>query len=747
MSLRVPIVLAALLSTAAGAQTVPAPAATQPPRLTLDRVFESPSLNGSVPRSPKLSPDGTLATLLRARADDRDRYDLWAVDTTTGQSRMLVDSAKVGSGAEISEAEKMRRERARVGGTRGIVDYDWAPDGKSILVPIDGDLYLAGLNGTVRRLTATPTSEVDAEVSTGGRYVSFVRDQDLYVVDTGSGVERRLTSGGGGTVTWGSAEFVAQEEMDRHTGHWWAPNDARIAVARVDESKVKVVTRASIGAEGTRLYEQRYPAAGTPNAEIQLYVMAPDGTGRVKVDLGTDPDFYLARVDWSKDGGSLYVQRESRDQHRLDLLEVDPDTGKSKLLFSETAKTWINLNDGLHSLADGSLIWMSERSGYAHLYRYTRGKWSTLTKGDWAVKDVVGVDEVAGKVYFLANRDSPIEQQLYSVDLTKPKAPAQLTEAGWFNGATMDKSATKALVFRSNPTQPPQVYLADAAGTRVAWIEENRLDATHPYAPYLPRHVVPVFGTLKAKDGSELQYKLLSPPREPGKKYPVFVQVYGGPGAGRQVTRSWGPAIQQYLVERGWIVFSIDGRGTPDRGAAFENQIYKAMGTVEVEDQLTGVNWLKSQAFVDPGKIAVNGWSYGGYMALKLLEKAPGVFAAGVSGAPVTRWGLYDTHYTERYMGNPVTDPKPYAASDALPFATQIRDPLLMLHGMADDNVVFENSTAFYAKLQEAKLPFEMMAYPGKTHGVSGEGAQTHVWRTITDFLERRVVGVEPPAK
>ena len=734
MSFRVPFVAAALLtSSALAAQGV------TPQPLTLDRVFSSPSLNGPVPRSPKLSPDGTLATLLRNRADDRDRYDLWAVDTATGQSRMLVDSQKVGSGADVSEAEKMRRERARVGGTKGIVDYDWAPDGKSILVPIDGDLYLAALDGTVRRLTQTPTSEVDAEVSSGGRYVSFVRDQDLYVVDTASGVERRLTSGGGGTVTWGSAEFVAQEEMDRRTGHWWAPSDARIAVARVDESKVKVVTRAAIGAEGTRLFEQRYPAAGTPNAEVQLYIMAPDGTGRVKVDLGTDPDFYLARVDWSKDGGSLYVQRESRDQHRLDLLEVNPDTGKSKLLFSETAKTWINLNDGLHSLADGSLVWMSERSGYAHLYRYRLGKWSTLTKGDWAVKDVVGVDEVAKKVYFLANRDSPIEQQLYAVDLEKPKDPVQLTEAGWYNGATMNSAATRALVFRSNPQQPPQVYLADATGARTAWIEENRIDATHPYAPFVGSHAVPVFGTLKAKDGSELQYKLLSPPREPGKRYPVFVQVYGGPGGGRQVTRSWGPAIQQYLVDHGWIVFSVDGRGTPDRGAAFENQIYKAMGTVEVEDQLTGVAWLKAQDYVDPAKIAVNGWSYGGYMALKLLEKAPGVFTAGVSGAPVTRWQLYDTHYTERYLGNPATDPKPYAASDALPYATQIRDPLLMLHGMADDNVVFENSTAFYAKLQEAKLPFEMMAYPGKTHGVAGEGAQTHVWRTITDFLDRRV--------
>jgi len=735
MSFRIPVLAAALLSSVASAQVAPQ-------ALTLERVFASPSLNGAVPRSPKLSPDGTMATLLRNRADDRDRFDLWAVDTTTGAARMLVDSQKVGSGAEVSEAEKMRRERARVGGTKGIVNYDWAPNGKSILVPIDGDLYLAGLDGSVRRLTATPTSEVDAEVSTGGRYVSFVRDRDLYVFDTGSGVERRLTSGGGGTVSWGSAEFVAQEEMDRSTGHWWAPNDARIAVARVDESKVQVVTRAAIGAEGTKLFQQRYPAAGTPNADVQLYIMAPDGTGRVKVDLGNDPDFYLARVDWSKDGGSLYVQRESRDQHKLDLLEVNPDTGKSKLLFTETAKTWINLNNSLRSLSDGTLLWASERSGYNHLYLYRLGKWSTLTRGDWAVKDVVGVDETAGKVYFLANRDSPIEQQLYSVDLEKPKTPVQLTEAGWFNGATMDRSASRALVFRSNPQQPPQVYLADTTGTRVAWIEENRIDAAHPYAPYVASHAVPVFGTLKAKDGSELHYKMLSPPREPGKQYPVFVQVYGGPGAGRQVTRSWGPAIQQYLVDRGWVVFSVDGRGTPDRGAAFENQIYKAMGTVEIEDQLTGVAWLKSQDFVDPKKIVVNGWSYGGYMALKLLEKAPGVFAGGVSGAPVTRWQLYDTHYTERYLGNPATDAKPYAASDALPYATQIRDPLLMLHGMADDNVVFEHSTAFYAKLQEAKLPFEMMVYPGKTHGVAGEGAQTHVWRTITNFVDRAVGNV-----
>ncbi|HLL59168.1 MAG TPA: DPP IV N-terminal domain-containing protein, partial [Allosphingosinicella sp.] len=231
--------------------TMPALAAD----LTLDRVFRGPSLSGPAPRMPKLSPDGRLATLLRNRADDKDRYDLWAVDTATGQARMLVDSAKIGTGAEISEEEKMRRERARIAGTKGITSYEWAPDGRALLVPIDGDLYLAALDGSVRRLTETKETEVDARVSEGGRYLSFVRNQNLFVTDVASGRERQLTTDRGGTLSWGSAEFVAQEEMDRNTGHWWSPDDRYIAVARVDESKVPVVTRAAIGAEGTKLYE------------------------------------------------------------------------------------------------------------------------------------------------------------------------------------------------------------------------------------------------------------------------------------------------------------------------------------------------------------------------------------------------------------------------------------------------------------------------------------------------------------
>ena len=237
---------------------------------------------------------------------------------------------------------------------------------------------------------------------------------------------------------------------------------------------------------------------------------------------------------------------------------------------------------------------------------------------------------------------------------------------------------------------------------------------------------------------------MLTPPLEPGKRYPVFMIHYGGPGGGRQVTNTWSGALNQYLVDRGWIVFAIDNRGTPDRGKAFEDHLYRAMGTVEVQDQLTGVEWLKKKPFVDADRIATYGWSYGGYMSLKLLEKAPGIFAAAVAGAPVTKWQLYDTHYTERYLGQPQDKPSAYPASGAVEEAVKIRDPLLLIHGMSDDNVVFDNATALMAKMQGAAVPFEMMAYPGQTHRVGGQRISVHLWRTIEEFLADHAGGPVP---
>lgn len=729
--------LACLLLAAAA---VPAPAIAGD--IPLERLFSSPSLSGPTPRQPKLSPDGRFVTLLKNRADDKDRYDLWAIDTATGAERMLVDSKKIGSGGPISEEEKMRRERARIAGTKGITAYEWAPDSRSILVPIDGDLYLAALDGAVRRLTDTRATEIDPKVSETGRYLSFLRDQNLFVMDSATAKERALTTDGAGTLSWGAAEFVAQEELGRDSGYWWSPDDRYIAVARVDESPVAIVKRAAIGASGTELIEQRYPAAGTRNAIVDLYLMTPDGQSRIKADLGSDIDYYLARVDWARDGRSLYVQRLSRDQKRLDMLRVDPATGRSRLLFSETSPTWVNLNENFRPLDDGSLIWSSERSGFSHLYRWKSGKLTPLTHGEWAVDKVAGVDEKAKRVYFTGTAETPIEQQLYWVSYARPGAPVRLTERGWYNNAVMDKGATHALVTRSNTAQPSQTYLADSSGRRLAWVEENALNASHPYAPYLDSHVLPAFGSISGPGGSKLYYRMLSPPRVPGRRYPVYLYVYGGPH-GQQVTDAWYGQLplHEALVDKGWIVFTIDNRGTNRRGTKFENAVYRSMGDAEVQDQLAGVEWLKKQPFVDPSKIAVQGWSYGGYMTLKLLEKAPGVFAAGVAVAPVTKWELYDTAYTERYLGNPAVDPRPYQTSDALDDAVKIRDPLLLVHGMSDDNVVFQNSTELYARLQQGKRPFEMMAYPGATHAIAGEGPQTHVWTTITRFLDDKVLG------
>nr|WP_184021195.1 S9 family peptidase [Sphingobium boeckii] len=720
--------------------TAETPAMAEPvqPPLTLERIFASPDLNGPRPRALKIAPDGSVVTLLRNRPDDRDRYDLWTIDTTSGKAKMLVDSEKIGSGAEISEAEKMKRERARIGGTKGIVDYSWAPDSQALLVPIDGDLFLASRDGDVRRLTETQGTELDATISPKGGFISFVRDADLWALDLKSGKERRLTVDGGDAITWGVAEFVAQEEMHRTRGHWWSPDDSHIAVARVDESGVMMISRAAIGADGTKLYEQRYPRAGTPNAKVDLYVMRADGSQAYKLDLDDAPDHYLARVNWAPDGKALYVQWQNRAQTALKLLKVDISTGKITVVIEENAKSWINLHDNLRLLNDGSLIWSSERSGYNHLYHWKHGALTPLTSGDWMVRDVAGVDQARGRVFFTGNRETPLEQHLYAVDIAKPGIVSRLTDAGTWNSAVMDGKGSRAIITRSSPTQPEQVYLADAAGKRLAWIEHNALTGAHPYTPFVADHVAPQFGTITAADGSILHTKLLTPRMEPGKRYPVFVQVYGGPGGGRQVTAAWGGALQQYLVDKGWIVFSVDGRGTPDRGQAFESQIHRAMGSVEVQDQLAGVAWLKSQAFVDPDRIAVYGWSYGGYMTLKLLEAAPGAFAAGVAGAPVTKWELYDTHYTERYMGNPLTDPAVYIRSGAISDAIRIADPLLLIHGMADDNVLFENSTALMAALQEAAHPFETMVYPGQTHRLAGEGVNLHLWKTIEAFLARQ---------
>lgn len=722
--------------TDAFAQQSPQRAARQGHTLTIERVFDSPSLSGPVPRMPKLSRDGRYLALLRNRPTDLQRYDLWAFDRQTGKWSMLVDSEKIGSGQALSEAEKMQRERKGTVSLKGIVTYDWSADNKTILVPLEDKLYLAGVDGTVRRVPGAGAGEaLNPVLSETGRYLSFLRGNRLWAGPIGGAI-KPVTPAEGKLVHWGEAEFVAQEEMDRSTGYWWSPKDNRIAVERFDESPVAVVTRAAIGAAGTTTYEQRYPAAGAHNIDVSLYVIDPTGARKVKVDLGSNRDIYLTRVDWAPDGKTLYVQRENRGQTELDMLAVDPATGHSRVLFREQAapQHWINLTDNYKFLDDGSLIWWSERDGFGHLYRFANGQWTQLTKGPWVVKGVAGVDQQSHRLFFTGTKDEVLAPQVYSLDYLNSAAPQRLTDLAFANDASMDKKGKSLLVSRSSPNQPPQVYLADQSGKRLTWVEENKLDANHPYAPYLASHRSPTFGTIKAADGTTLYWKMITPPLEPGKRYPVLFEHYGGPTS-QTVMKSWTSPLAEALVGQGYVYFELDNRGSPNRGVDFEKPIFRAMGSVEVQDQKAGAEYLKILPFVDPNKIAIYGWSYGGYMTLKQLEANPGLYAVGIAGAPVTKWELYDTHYTERYMGTPQSDAAAYAKSDAIADADRIRDPLLIIHGMSDDNVFFENSSELISKLQHDDRPFEMMLYPGETHRSGSPKMLAHRWHTILNFL------------
>ena len=743
---------------------------TDAPELTFERVFASPSLDGPSPRQAKLSPDGRYVTVLRNREDDRERYDLWAYDREAEAWSMLVDSEALGTGRELSEDEKMQRERARVGNLKGIIGYQWNQDGSGVLVPLDGDLYLARLDGSVQRLTDTEATELNPKLSTKGGYVSFVRDRQLYVGPTGEEPQAITPREDSDAIRWGEAEFVAQEEMSRLDGYWWSPNDDRIAVQRFDESMVGIVTRAAIGATGTRVFDQRYPVAGSKNATVQLFLMDPDGGNRVEVDLRSnqnpaqynadDPDdFYLARVDWAPDGGAVYVLRQNREQTVMDLLEVDPKTGASSVLFTERASEahdgegyWINLEDNYKWLSDGRLIWWSERTGYGHLYEIVPGDivvgtassrgfgTRQLTSGNFVVTKLVGVDEEAQRLFYTAtSEDDPLEQHVYALDYTTGET-RRLTELGYTHSASMDEKGQTLLIGRSNDDSPPQMYIADQQGERLAWVEENALDADHPYAPYLASHRPTQYGTIKAADGTtDLYWEMVTPEMEPGKRYPVYYYHYSGPGP-QIVNRGWNGPLRQAIVDKGYIWFALDNRGTANRGVAFEQPIYRAMGSVEVEDQRVGAEYLKTLPFVDPDKIAIDGWSYGGYMTIKQLQADPGLYAAGIAGAPVTRWELYDTHYTERYMGTPQDDAEAYEAASGIPDATKIVDPFLLIHGMADDNVVFENATELISAMQEANVPFQMMLYPGYTHRVSGETISPHRYNTVFRFLEHHEV-------
>ncbi|MDP5129492.1 MAG: S9 family peptidase [Paraglaciecola sp.] len=709
--------------------------------LTIERIFSSPALEGAAPRSLKVSPDGKRVTFLQGKETDYERLDLWEYDLKTKKTQMLFNSDELSSGPEeLSDEEKARRERMRLSGS-GIVSYEWSKDGKALLFPLAGDLYYFKLGDkNAIQLLDTPEFETDFRLSPKGNYVSYVRNQDLYIKHIKNGVETRLTHDGQGPIKNAMAEFVAQEEMNRMTGYWWSPDERFIAYTQIDESPVQEITRSEIYADSIEMITQRYPSAGTNNVAIKLGVLDVAKQSSRWIDLSENKDIYLARVDWMADSQRLSYQIQPRDQQTLELKAYHLQKNTQNTLLQENSDTWVNLNNDLHFLADNKhFIWASERDGYKHLYLYkTSGELvKQLTQGAWVVNDIEAINEVKQLIYFTGRRDTPTESHLYSVSL-KDGEIKRISQRAGFHSISFSQDASIYVDNFSTTNTPPQVSLHRADGSQITWLSENSIDEEHPLHAYQTQWVKPQISSFKTDDGTELYYRLYKPTNLQ-EKHPVIVYLYGGPHA-QMVTNSWGGnrgLLMQYWVNKGYVVFTVDNRGSNYRGKAFEDPIYKAMGEIEVQDQIAGVKFLRSLPYVDETRIGVHGHSYGGYMTLMSMFKAPDYFQAGVAGAPVTDWELYDTHYTERYMGNPNTDKEAYTASSVFPYAKELKGDLLIYHGMADDNVLFTNSTKLYKHLQDLAIPFEAMDYPGKKHSIRGKNTGIHLYKTITNFFDK----------
>lgn len=742
---------------ACAAATAPHGAGPCAAELTIDRLFDAPALAGPTIAGLRISPDGTRVTYLKGKADDKDRLDLWAYSLEEGKASLLVDSRALAPiDAKLSDEELGRRERQRTAALSGILEYSFASSGRALLFPLDGKLYYYDLSKAphqaVLEITPPDAFAVDATISPRDGYVAYVRDQNLHVYDLASRADRALTQDGAGPIKNGLAEFVAQEEMGRTSGYWWAPDDRHIAFVRVDESPVPLTQRFEIAADNVQAFPQRYPAAGGPNVAVRLGV-SDVRTGAVNwIDLGSDPDIYLARVDWLPDGKTLAIQRESRDQRRLDLLFADIASGASRLVLSETSPSWVELNDELSFLKKArQFVWASARDGFTHLYLYDYEGHLVrrLTEGPWCVDDfraraIKGIDEKNRLIYFSATEKSPVERHLYraSLDRGDPARPQRISHEDGVHTVIVSRGPTFYVDALTSRTQPPQVSVRKTDGSLIAYLLENRLDASHPDAPYARDNAVPEFGTLEAADGQTLYYRLFKPAHfDPAKRYPAIIDVYGGPGVQRVLDAWTGATFTQILVRAGYVVFQLDNRGSAGRGTAFQAPIQGRLGQAEVDDQVRGARWLAAQSFVDPSRIGVWGWSYGGYMTLMLMFRAPDVFKAGVSGAPVTDWTLYDTHYTERYLGKPQDNRAGYEASSVLPYAQDLRGKLLVMHGMADDNVLFLNSTKLFRRLQDLGKPFDVMVYPGGKHGLMRQHDGRHGLATVLGFFNASLGG------
>jgi dipeptidyl-peptidase-4 len=743
---RLPACLCAGAAALAVALAVPSAAQAPPRELTIDAIYDPER---------RLDFSGTPATNLRwvdeanyLQTRRAGRGVEWLkVDAVSGQTSTLFDAARMEDA--LAALPGMTREKAA--DSARAADLILNPSRTATLVSIDDDLYFYDFGaGRAARLTSTAGAEEEATFSPNGQRVAFVRGNNLHTVDVAGRQERALTSDGSSFLFNGKLDWLYQEEIygrGRFRGYWWSPDSTRIAFIQLDERPVPEYVVADDIPYRQNVEVTDYPKAGDPNPLAKLGVVPVSGGNVAWVDRRDyDPaDMLIVDVDWAPTTGRLVYQIQDREQTWLDLNSADAASGRSRRLIREQTQAWVNNHGSPVWLKDGSFLWFSERSGFKHLYHYRAD--GTLvrqvTEGRWEIRSLYGVDEARSLVYFDAGARRHIDTDIFRIGLDGTGL-TRVSSTDGTHRAIFNPSFSQYIGVWSNAVTPPQVRLHRADGTEVRVIDANPVASLAQH-----RLSTPEFVEVKARDGFVMDGMLIKPPDfNPSRRYPVYQLTYAGPTSA-YVRNQWGGTTYMYhqlLAQHGVIVWVLDNRSAGGKGAEAQWPIYGKLGELELRDLEDGITWLKEQPYVDPSRIALHGWSYGGFMTAYALTHSTS-WAAGIAGAPVTDWRNYDTVYTERYMKIPRNNPDGYRDTAPRFAAGSLHGTLLLIHGGVDDNVHKQNSDQLAYELQRLGKPFEMMVYPRQRHGFTDPRLNRHLRQLMFDFIMRTVgSGAPPPA-
>lgn len=672
---------------------------------------------------------------LQAKRTAPGVFDLVKVNALTGESTPLFDAAKMEAalakleGIDPKVANKLAHQAA----------YQFNPAQTGVLLNLKSDLYYYELGGdTVKRLTNGDEEESEEDFSPDGKWVSFVRKQNLYTVSIESGKETALTNDANENFLNGTLDWVYEEELygrGNTRGYWWSPDSKFIAYLRLDESPVKKFPIVDHIPREQRLEETNYPLAGDPNPTVKLGMVSPTGGATKWADTAKykPDDMLIVRVTWQPDSRRVVYHVQNREQTWLDLNAAAPSDGRPTTLFTEKTQAWVEPTDNWRWLNDGSFLWRSERSGYMHIYHYAAdGKLiKQITDGPWEAREINAVDETKGLIYFSGSEHSPIADHVYSVKMDGT-GMTRLTQTEGNHGADFNADASLFIDNWSDINTPPQTRLLKADGLAARVINENKVDALAQYKLGKTE-----FMQVKTRDGFTMEAMMIKPPDfDPNKKYPVMSYTYSGPHA-QSVNNRWGGARymwHQFLASKGYIIWICDNRSASGKGAVSTWTSYKKMGPGELSDLEDGVAYLKSLPYVDGSRIGLWGWSYGGYMTSYALTHS-NVFKIGIAGGTVSDWRNYDSIYTERYMLTPQHNAEGYDNGAVTPAAAKLSGKLLLIHGAIDDNVHMANSIQLAYALQRANKQFLYMPYAKSRHGVTDPALVRQMQQMMTDFI------------